>query len=61
MILYERTTCFVFSAGVFSTAATLDYNRETVFCSIMINNEVTGGRNTSTEGGKCIQKVDSDF
>jgi len=27
----------------------------------MINNEVTGGRNTSTEGGKCIQKVDSDF
>jgi hypothetical protein len=50
------------TAGVvFSTVATLDDNIEAVYCSLMINNGVTGGRNTSTNGRLCIQNVDSDF
>jgi len=62
LILHERTTYVVLAAGVvFSTAATLDCNREAVYCSVMINNGVTGGRNISTEGRMGIQKVDSDF
>ena len=60
--MHERTTYIVLAAGVvFSTAATLDDNREAVYCSLMINNGVTGGRNTSNNGRLCIQKVDSDF
>jgi hypothetical protein len=60
-ILYARTACFILAAGVvFSTAATLDDNRDAVYCSLMINNGVNGGRNTSTKSRFCIQKVDSD-
>lgn len=57
----ERTSCFVLAAGVFSKAATLDYNRQAIYCSIMISNGVTGGRNISTEGRMCNEKADSDF
>jgi len=50
------------TAGVFfSTAATIDDNREAAYCSLMINNGVTCGRNASTSGRLCIQKADSDF
>ena len=61
-ILHERTKYIVLAAGVvFSTAATLDDNREAVYCSLMINNGVTSGSNTSTNGRMSIQNVDSDF
>ena len=59
--MHERTTCILLAAGVFSTAVTLDDNREVVYCSLMINNGVNGGRNTSTNGRLCIQKDDSDL